>query len=86
MAFLSQDGNVSVEKMTDGKWSFLKGGKVAVPEPGKGVHFVAERAGGNLTLNVNGTDIGAYPFSPAPMGLCLRDCRVTFTRVAWELE
>jgi hypothetical protein len=80
---LVDGAGVRVQRFRAGAWETLPATAPPRPADGRPWHLVAERAGGRVTLRVNGTEVGAWTLPSETLGLAVDACRIDFTDLAW---
>ena len=83
VALLNSGGSFSVNQRINKGWNVLKRGNAPAAQDGE-YHLKAVREGGKITFTVNETEIGSFELKGKKLGVCLENCTLRFTNIAWK--
>ena len=83
VALLNSGGGFSVNQRINKGWNVLKRGNAPAAQDGE-YHLKAVREGGKITFTVNETEIGSFELKGKKLGVCLENCTLRFTNIAWK--
>jgi len=83
VALLDDRGGYAVNRRVAGTWKRLGAGTLPARESGPW-RLQATRGEGGVTLTANGTVLGTYDVPGTKMGVCLENCALRFSDIAWR--
>ncbi|MCG3183867.1 MAG: hypothetical protein ICCCNLDF_01977 [Planctomycetes bacterium] len=83
VALLNSEGGFSINQRANGAWNVLKRGDAPPAVEGK-YRLKAVRKEGSITLSANDVELGSFELQGNKLGVCLENCTLRFTEIAWK--